>query len=65
MGKPSVSIPDGMLDEIERRREKSENRSEYIRDALRARFEAEDAGEWTDSEEETRDNSIKAEADAN
>lgn len=50
--KPSVSMPDWMPDEIEARREKGESRSEYIRDAIRSRFEAEDAGDWESPEYE-------------
>jgi Arc/MetJ-type ribon-helix-helix transcriptional regulator len=46
MSKPSVSIPPEMLAEIEARRPKGSNRSEYIREALGVRFELEDADEW-------------------
>jgi Arc/MetJ-type ribon-helix-helix transcriptional regulator len=46
MEKPSVSLPQSMLDEIEERRPKGSNRSEYIRESVLARFEAEDADEW-------------------
>jgi Arc/MetJ-type ribon-helix-helix transcriptional regulator len=46
MEKPSLSLPRWMLDEIEHRREKGSNRSEYVREALQARFDAEDDGEW-------------------
>ena len=35
-----------MLDEIEARREKGSNRSEYIREAVARRFELEDSDEW-------------------
>jgi len=59
MEKPSVALPAGMIEEIEERRSKNSNRSEYIREALQARFDAEDAGEW-----ETPDLGGGADADA-
>ncbi|MFW5896318.1 MAG: ribbon-helix-helix domain-containing protein [archaeon] len=46
MKRPSVSLPEEMVDEIEERREKGVSRSEYIRDALKARFDAEDTNTW-------------------
>jgi len=46
MKNPSVSLTDGMDENIEQRREKGSNRSEYIREALLARFHLEDTGEW-------------------
>jgi len=46
MDNPSISMPGRMLDEIEDRRDKGVNRSEYIRAAIQARFDAEDAGTW-------------------
>jgi Arc/MetJ-type ribon-helix-helix transcriptional regulator len=39
-------MPQWMIDETEARREKGCSRSEYVRDALRKRWELEDAGEW-------------------
>lgn len=48
MKKPSMTMPDWMLDAIEDRREKGESRSEYVRDALARRFEQEDEGNWID-----------------
>lgn len=42
----TTKMPSWMEAEIEDRREKSENRSEYIRDAIRARFQQEDDGDW-------------------
>lgn len=48
MANPSISFPDAMLEDIEERREKGTNRSEYIRESVQARFDAEDAGEWED-----------------
>lgn len=42
----TTKMPEWMEAEIERRREKGENRSEYIRDAIRARFQQEDAEDW-------------------
>ena len=44
--RPSVALPREMLDEIEARREKGSNRSEYIREAVARRFELEDSDEW-------------------
>lgn len=41
-------MPEWMADEIERRREKGTSRSEYVRAALQARFDSEDAGNWDD-----------------
>lgn len=46
MKRPSITIPQWMIDEIEERREKSVSRSEYIRDALEDRFDQEDNGTW-------------------
>lgn len=43
-------MPARMLDEIEERREKGVNRSAYVREAVQARFDAEDAGTWDDSD---------------
>lgn len=48
MANPSIALPDDMIHEIEERREKGTNRSEYIRAAIVARFDAEDSGEWED-----------------
>jgi len=39
-------MPSWMLDEIEDRREKGTSRSEYVREAAKARFREEDAGSW-------------------
>ena len=44
--RPSVALSREMLDEIEERRAKGSNRSEYIREAVTRRFEQEDADEW-------------------
>ena len=46
MEKPSISMPAQMAREIEERRQKGTNRSQYVREAIQARFEMEDAGEW-------------------
>ena len=51
--RPSVSMPSEMLEEIEDRREKGTSRSEYIRDAVQARFQEEDAGTWDGPSTET------------
>lgn len=51
MANPSISLPDAMVEEIEYRREKGTNRSAYVREAVKARFDAEDADEWEDVED--------------
>lgn len=51
----SITLNDTMVAEIHERREKGSNRSEYIRDALIARFAAEDADEWTGIPDELRE----------
>jgi len=38
-----------MVEQIEERREKGTNRSEYIRESLEARFDMEDSGDWETS----------------
>lgn len=52
MARPSLSAPEWMLIEIEERREKGTNRSEWIREAVMARLIAEDNGEWETPEVE-------------
>lgn len=49
MKRPSISLPDWMVEQIEERREKGTNRSEYIRESLEARFDMEDSGDWETS----------------
>lgn len=51
MANPSISLPDAMVEEIEDRREKGTNRSAYVREAVKARFNAENSGEWEDVED--------------
>ena len=46
MPKPSVVMPDWMMDEIDDRRHSRLDRSEWIRGAIRARLDAEDRGDW-------------------
>jgi len=46
MPKPSVVIPQWMLDEIDDRRHSRTDRSKWIRQAIAARLEAEGRGEW-------------------
>lgn len=46
MAKPSVSMPSEMTEEIFERRDKAQNRSEYIRETLLWRFRLEDEGLW-------------------
>lgn len=53
MARPSVSIPDWMLEELDQRNSRPD-RSKWIREAIVARFDAEDAGEWTTPEMDGR-----------
>ena len=48
MPKPSVVMPDWMMDEIDDRRHSRTDRSEWIRGAILARLDAEDRGDWDD-----------------
>ena len=48
MPKPSVVMPDWMMDEIDDRRHSRTDRSEWIRGAIQARLDAEDRGDWDD-----------------
>lgn len=43
MKNTGITLPEAMIDEIEARREKGESRSEYIRGAVRDRFDCEDS----------------------
>lgn len=51
MAKPSVSIPDDLLGEVDDRRHSTTDRSEWIRQAIIARLDAEDSGEWETPED--------------
>ena len=53
MPKPSVVMPQWMLDEIDDRRHSRTDRSEWIREAIEARLEAEDRGEWEEYAKKT------------
>lgn len=46
MVNPSISYPEWMDDEIERRKSDGEPKSHYVRKAVQARFDAEDNGDW-------------------
>lgn len=46
MANPSISFPDGMVDEIDRRRESTTSRSQWVAEACKARLNAEDDDEW-------------------
>ena len=46
MANPSISLPDDMVEEIDDRRHSTVYRSEWIREAVMARFLLEDAGSW-------------------
>jgi len=50
MANPSVSYPDWMDQEIERRKPRGMPKSYYIREALIARFNDEDADNWRQPE---------------
>ena len=43
MKNTGITLPEDMIEEIETRREKGTSRSEYIRAAIRDRFDREDA----------------------
>jgi len=47
MTNPSISMPDDMEAEIDRRRPSTKSRAQWIREAIEARFEAEDEGRWS------------------
>lgn len=47
MGNPSIEMSEEMLDEIDDRRHSTVSRSQWIREAIQARLDAEDADEWT------------------
>jgi metal-responsive CopG/Arc/MetJ family transcriptional regulator len=44
-------MPDDLVAEIDDRRHSTTDRSEWIRDAVIARLNAEDAGEWKDPDD--------------
>jgi len=46
MPKPSVVMPQSMLDDIDDRRHARTDRSQWVREAIQARLDAEDRGEW-------------------
>ncbi len=46
MARPSFTMPDEMLEDLESRAGEDGNKSRYVREALVARFQAEDSGEW-------------------
>ena len=46
MANPSISLPDDMVREIDDRRHSTTYRSEWIREAVMARFLLEDVGKW-------------------
>ena len=51
MANPSISLPDDMLEEIDDRRHSTTDRSEWIRQAIIARMNAEDSGKWETPED--------------
>lgn len=60
MAKPSISMPDWMLTEVDRRNT-TNDRSMWVKEAIQARMNAEDDGEWTTPE---IDESVAEQADA-
>lgn len=48
MARPSISVPDSLLREVDDRRHATVDRSAWIRQAIIARLDAEDQGEWSD-----------------
>lgn len=69
MPKPSVVMPQEMLDDIDDRRHSRTDRSEWIRGAIDARLDAEDRGVWEeyapedDEHEENSASEVGAPAD--
>lgn len=49
MAQPSINISDELLSEVDDRRKSTTSRSQWIREAITGRIEAEDAGEWSKS----------------
>jgi metal-responsive CopG/Arc/MetJ family transcriptional regulator len=47
MSNPSIEMPDEMVAEVDNRRHSNTSRSQWVREAIQARLDAEDAGEWT------------------
>ena len=41
-----ISLPEDTVDEVDARRPSTKSRSQWIDEAINARFAAEDAGEW-------------------
>ena len=62
MANPSISMPDEMEDEIDRRRPSTKSRAQWIREAIQARFDAEDQGEWekSHSNDDSQDSTVEA-----
>lgn len=48
MARPTISMPDSLKHEIDDRRHSTTPRSQWVAEAVVARLNAEDAGEWTD-----------------
>lgn len=51
----TVTIPPWMVAEVDDRIERSGGRSRYIREAVQARINEEDAGEWSETTVESPD----------
>ena len=51
MANPSISLPDELLDEVDDRRHSTTDRSAWVRQAIIARLDAEDSGNWETPDE--------------
>lgn len=47
---PTIILPDEMVGEVDNRRHSTVSRSQWIREAIQARLDAENNGEWTTPE---------------
>lgn len=55
MSRTTIQLPDEMLDEVDDRRHSTTSRSQWIREAIQSRLDAEDEGEWSDGPDDTTD----------
>lgn len=55
MSRTTIQLPDEMLDEVDDRRHSTTSRSQWIREAIQSRLDAEDEGEWSDEPDDTTD----------
>lgn len=47
MARPSISAPDALIAEVDDRRHATKDRSRWVTEAIVARLNAEDAGDWS------------------